>query len=129
MLFWNIVKTVRVTGHGCQCVKNVKISSFFWSVLSSIQRIQCKYRKIRTSKNSLFGHFHGVCVYSAQTQWPTLASWLTSWLSSADLCIWLFVLGSQKYREIDKEWKSTPLKLLLSSFKGWNNICSHVPMP
>ena len=35
-------------------LKSVQIRSFLWSVFSSIQS---KYRKIRTSKNSAFGHF------------------------------------------------------------------------
>ena len=36
------------------CVKNVQIGSFFLSVFSCIQS---EYRKIRTGKNSVFGHF------------------------------------------------------------------------
>ena len=32
------------------CAKSVQIRSFFWSIFS-------KYRKIRTEKNSVFGHF------------------------------------------------------------------------
>ena len=36
------------------CVKSVQIWSFFWSVFSCIQG---EYRKIRTRKNSVFGHF------------------------------------------------------------------------
>ena len=36
------------------CVKSVQIRSFFWSVLS---HIQAEYWKIRTRKNSVFGHF------------------------------------------------------------------------
>ena len=36
------------------CVKSVQIRSFFWSVFS---RIQSEYGKIRTGKNSVFGHF------------------------------------------------------------------------
>ena len=36
------------------CVKNVQIWSFFWSVFSYIWT---KYRKIRTRKKSIFGHF------------------------------------------------------------------------
>ena len=36
------------------CVKNVQIRNFFWSVFS---RIQSEYGKIRTRKNSVFGHF------------------------------------------------------------------------
>ena len=39
---------------GVNCVKSVQIQSFFWSVFS---RIQAKYGKIRTRKNSIFGHF------------------------------------------------------------------------
>ena len=34
--------------------KVVQIGSFFWSVFSLIQS---KYRKMRTRKNSVFGHF------------------------------------------------------------------------
>ena len=36
------------------CVKSVQIRSFFWSVFNSI-RAECG--KIRTRKNSVFGHF------------------------------------------------------------------------
>ena len=36
------------------CVKSVQIRSFFWSVFS---RIQPECGKIRTRKNSIFGHF------------------------------------------------------------------------
>ena len=36
------------------CTENVQIQSFFWSVFS---RIQSKHGKIRTRKNSVFGHF------------------------------------------------------------------------
>ena len=46
------------------CVKSVQIRSYFWSVFSCILteygellRIQFEYRKIRTRKNSVFGHF------------------------------------------------------------------------
>ena len=47
-----------------RCVRSVQIRSFFWSVFSRIQsgyfvslHIQSKYGKIRTRKNSVFGHF------------------------------------------------------------------------
>ena len=36
------------------CVISLQIQSFFWSVFSCIQS---KYRKIRTMRNSVFGHF------------------------------------------------------------------------
>ena len=49
------------------CVKSVQISSFFWSVFSGIRaeygeipvflHIQSECEKIRTRKNSVFGHF------------------------------------------------------------------------
>ena len=35
-------------------VESVQIRSFFWSVFS---RIRTEYGKIRTRKNSVFGHF------------------------------------------------------------------------
>ena len=45
-------------------VKSVQIRSFFWSLFSCIWteygdllRIQYKYKKLRTGKNSVFGHF------------------------------------------------------------------------
>ena len=51
------------------CVKSIQIGSFFWSVFSCIRteygdnsvnlRIQSEYRKIRTRKISVFGHFSG----------------------------------------------------------------------
>ena len=41
--------------HGdIHCVKSVQIRSFFWSVFSCIRT---EYGKIRTRKNSVFGHF------------------------------------------------------------------------
>ena len=36
------------------CVKSVQIRSFFWSIFSCIRT---EYRKMRTRKNSIFGHF------------------------------------------------------------------------
>ena len=49
----NVILTSEcVTFH---CVKNVQKRSFFWSLFSF--RIQSEYRKIRTRKNSIFGHF------------------------------------------------------------------------
>ena len=36
------------------CVKSVQIRSFFWSVFSCIR---IEHRKVRTRKNSVFGHF------------------------------------------------------------------------
>ena len=36
------------------CVKSVQIRSYFWSVFFCIRT---EYRKIRTRKNSVFGHF------------------------------------------------------------------------
>ena len=39
---------------GCLCVKSIQVRRFFWSAFSCIQS---EYRKIRTKKNSIFGHF------------------------------------------------------------------------
>ena len=39
------------------CVKSVQILSFFWSLFSCIRT---EYRKIRTRKNTVFGHFRAV---------------------------------------------------------------------
>ena len=36
------------------CVKSVQIWSFFWAIFSCMRT---EYRKIRTTKNSIFGHF------------------------------------------------------------------------
>ena len=42
-------------------MKSVQIRSYFWSVFSCIRteygEVQSEYRKIRTSNNSVFGHF------------------------------------------------------------------------
>ena len=38
-------------------MKSVQIRIFFWSAFSRIHRIQSKYGKTRTRKNSVFGHF------------------------------------------------------------------------
>ena len=43
----------------CHCMKIVQIRSFFWSVFSYIQS---DYRKIQTTKISVFEHFHVVGV-------------------------------------------------------------------
>ena len=56
--FWKTRKSIH-------CVKSAQIRSFFWSVFSSIRTkygdlrrfIQSEYRKIRTRKTSVFGHF------------------------------------------------------------------------
>ena len=41
------------------CVKSIQVQSLFWSVLSCIQT---EYRKTKTRKNSVFGHFsRSVC--------------------------------------------------------------------
>ena len=59
-LFVRINKSVR----NAHCVKSVQVLSVFWSVFSRIRteygdllRIQFEYGKIRTRKNSVFGHF------------------------------------------------------------------------
>ena len=43
------------------CVKSVQIRSFFWSVFSYIRT---EGRKIRTRKNSVFGHFSHSAIFS-----------------------------------------------------------------
>ena len=40
--------------HDSHCLKSFQIRIYFWSVFSCIQT---EYRKIRTRKNSVFGHF------------------------------------------------------------------------
>ena len=47
----------------CHCVKSVQIQCFFWSVFSVSVRIQSECGKMRTRKNSAFGHFSH-CVLS-----------------------------------------------------------------
>ena len=46
------------------CVKSVQMRSFFWSAFSCIWT---EYRKIRTIKNSVFGHFSQVFWKDAKT--------------------------------------------------------------
>ena len=56
-----------------RCVKSVQLRSFFWSVFSFILteygiygvnlRNQSEYRKIRTRKTSVFGHFSRSALY------------------------------------------------------------------
>ena len=53
------------------CVKSVQIQSFFWSVFSCIWT---EYRKIRTRKNSVFGHFSG----SARLNNTIIFMWILS---------------------------------------------------
>ena len=51
------------------CVKSLPIRSFFWSVFSCIRTeyrdLLRKYRKIRTRKNCVFGHFHAAIIMRA----------------------------------------------------------------
>ena len=66
MFYKNSSSTVKVNSHWLKrksklcniwlehCVKSVQIRSFFWSVFSCIR---IEYRKIRTRKYSVFGHF------------------------------------------------------------------------
>ena len=49
LLIWHILTQKQFI-----CVKSVQIQSFPWPVFS---RIQPKYEKIRTKKNSVFSHF------------------------------------------------------------------------
>ena len=51
MRFYSSKKNIITVKH---CVKSVQVWSFFWSVFSSIQS---EYRKIRTRRNPVFGHF------------------------------------------------------------------------
>ena len=72
--FLNILSQMRIQGQYCtrhkifqkyspsissiqHCVKCVQIRSFFWSVFP---RIRTEYGKIRTRKNSVFGHFSSI---------------------------------------------------------------------
>ena len=57
--WWNIInfeiiRAISLNDEIVHCVKSVQIRSFFWSVFSCIRT---EYRKIRTGKNSVFGHF------------------------------------------------------------------------
>ena len=62
------------------CVKSVQIRSFFWSVFSCIQN---KYRKIRTKKNSVFGHLsRSAFVFKIHTTVSCLAMKIHSSCSS-----------------------------------------------
>ena len=54
-LEWSGVPTNRKKRNNlASSVKSVQIRSFFWSVFS---HIRAEYEKIRTRKNSVFGHF------------------------------------------------------------------------
>ena len=63
--FLTIIDWLKILAQRCHhCVKSVQIRRFFWSVISRIRteygvslRIQSKYEKIQTRKNSVFGHF------------------------------------------------------------------------
>ena len=52
--FYTGVTVSKYSPEKSHCVKSVPMRSFFWSVFSYIWT---KYRKIRTRKNSVFGHF------------------------------------------------------------------------
>ena len=70
---------------------SVQIGSFFWSVFSRI-RIQLEYRKIRTRKNSVFGHFSRSAFQLIVFFWWNWHSFLLRW--------WLTHLAcSKKLRE------------------------------
>ena len=49
-----------------RCVKSVQIRSFFWFVFSCIWT---EYRKIRTRKNSVFGHFSSSDILNFSTKY------------------------------------------------------------
>ena len=57
------------------CPKNVQIRSFFWSVLS---RVHSKYGKIRTRKNSVFGHFSHTGNFILHVGLAWVCRWTTS---------------------------------------------------
>ena len=60
------------------CVKSVQIRSFFWSVFSCIRT---EYRKIRTRKNSVLGHFsRSITVKKFEHCWRQLLSILLNCL-------------------------------------------------
>ena len=71
------------------CVKSAPILSFFWYVFSRIQteryeislRIQSECGKIRTRKNSVFGHFSRseITIFAKRSISDV---WLTTWLGS-----------------------------------------------
>ena len=52
--FYTGVTVSKYSPEKSHCVKSVPMRRFFWSVFSYIWT---KYRKIRTRKNSVFGHF------------------------------------------------------------------------
>ena len=76
------------------CVKCVQIRSFFWSVFS---RIRSEYGKIRTRKNSVFGHFSrsGGTWFLAYTLYT---SWFTCCRTTYELCY----SESRKYQKNTK---------------------------
>ena len=68
-LFINQLLKISTNVFNLQCVKSVQILSFSWSVFSrirteyrEIRSIQFECGKIRTRKNSVFGHFSGCVV-------------------------------------------------------------------
>ena len=87
-VFSNSLKLV----HGFRCVKSVKIRSFFCSVFShnwtecgEIWSIQSKSGRIRTRRNSVFGHFsRSVLYYNFQFRLPILTSLLIAWNYNAN---------------------------------------------
>ena len=88
---------------------SVQIGSFFWSVFSRI-RIQLEYRKIRTRKNSVFGHisrsaFQLIVFFLVKLAFFLLRWWLTHLACSkklrecilfANLVIILLITGLSK---------------------------------
>ena len=76
-------------------VKSVQIRSFFWSVFSRIRteyeeivflRIQSEFMKIRTRKNSVFGHFtRSVCF--PYLEFCFFRSWILIFLNYGIFCV------------------------------------------
>ena len=76
------------------CMKSVQMRSYFWSVFSCIQP---KYRKIRTRKNYVFGHFSlRVCFtfFSDQSDNEVLSKYFKKW------CWWCWCEEIYRYLRI-----------------------------
>ena len=108
------------------CVKSVQIQSFFWSVFSCIwweygDLLQSEYRKIRTRKNSVFGHFpRSVCTikrdnYISKCRRSTGYVHILTYMSIKQL-IWGLGPGSLKTRT--QPLRGVPWRKLLLNFKN-----------
>ena len=106
------------------CVKSVQIRSFFWSVFS---RIRTEYEKIRTRKNSVFGHIS----HSDGLQHARIVAPIKSQQLSTFLLLWTASKLKRFFQEKMIWWKKQLLNLVRKKINIWLNMSkrSSVDLP